>query len=64
MTQAELLGPDVSDEPDTREIVIENQDEVWAMQFVNRWVFLKHHRPIALRELLEQTARLKARKGD
>lgn len=48
-----LFGPDVSDEPRPEIEVIGDTIEVWSAQFVNRWVFLKHQRPAALKELRE-----------
>jgi hypothetical protein len=49
----DLFGPDLIDLP--REAVEEVGDpiQVWSAQFVNRWVFLSHQRPSALRELKE-----------
>jgi len=54
---SDLNGPDISDEP-REEIVEEVGDavEVWAWQFCNRWVFLAHQRPAALKELYELIA--------
>lgn len=49
---SELFGPDISEE-ERPEVVIEVGDPiaVWSWQFVNRWVFLAHQRPAALKEL-------------
>jgi len=53
--ESDLFGPDVSDDPARNEPIEEVGDriEVWSSQFVNRWVFLKHQRPAALKELRE-----------
>jgi len=51
--ESSLYGPDVSN---AHVAVIEevgDRIEVWSRQFVNRWVFLKHQRPAALKELKE-----------
>lgn len=62
MTEMEstLFGPDDSDTP--TEVIEEVGDffEVSARQFVNRWVFLKHQRPVALAELRDLIAAAKA----
>lgn len=47
-----LLGPDISDHPIEPVAVIVSDDvDVRAWQFCNRWVFLAHQRPHALKEL-------------
>ena len=51
-----LFGPDVTDTlaacvEDANVIDVGDPIEVWTRQFCNRWVFLPHHRPAALKEL-------------
>lgn len=54
--QGDLFGPDVSEQPEQVEIVGSDHIDVWAWQFCNRWVFLLHQRPLALKELRELIA--------
>lgn len=54
--QSSLFGPDASDEPIEEILEVGDTVEVWSRQFVNRWVFLKHQRPHALKELEELLA--------
>lgn len=51
--ESDLFGPDLSDQPESEIEVVEDGVEIWSAQFVNRWVFLKHQRPAALKELGE-----------
>jgi hypothetical protein len=51
--ESDLFGPDLSDRPVDPVEEVGDTIEVWSAQFVNRWVFLKHQRPDALRELRE-----------
>lgn len=55
VTGSDLCGPDVSDEPTG--VVEEVGDEFTGFrQWINRWVFLKHQRPAAFKELQELLA--------
>lgn len=48
----DLFGPDASDAPREEVVIeVENPIDVAAWQFCNRWVFLEHQRPHALKEL-------------
>lgn len=58
-SESELNGPDFADQPDERIEVVGDTVDVWAGQFVNRWVFLKHQRPAALEELHELIAEVR-----
>lgn len=61
-----LVGPDAADQPiETIQEFGGDQIDVAARQFVNRWVFLAHQRPAAIKELRiliaqAKTAALKA----
>ena len=52
-----LFGPDLAERIEPAVEVIGDELEVRAWQFCNRWVFLPHQRPAALRELRELVAR-------
>lgn len=54
-----LNGPDLADSPVEPIEEVGDELEVWARQFVNRWVFLKHQRQAALKELGELIAEAK-----
>jgi hypothetical protein len=57
--ESDLFGPDISDEPRPDVEEVGDTIDIWAAQHVNRWVFLKHQRPDALRELHELIAEVR-----
>jgi hypothetical protein len=57
---SDLNGPDISDEQPEPVEVVGDEVAIWAEQLVNRWVFLKHQRPAALKELLELIAHVRS----
>lgn len=59
--ESSLFGPDVSESPVEPIEEVGDPIEVWSRQFVNRWVFLKHQRPVALVELQNLIAAAKAK---
>lgn len=58
--ESSLFGPDSSDVPTEPIEEVGDFFEVSARQFVNRWVYLAHQRPIALHELRILIAQAKA----
>ena len=58
-TERELFELDVCPEGAPDEVG--DPVDVTARQFVNRWVFLSHQRPLALAELRDLIAKAKAR---
>jgi len=60
----DLFGPDISDGHDGKPVEeVGDRIEVWSRQFVNRWVFLPHQRPLALEELARLIAEAKTYKN-
>lgn len=55
MNEGDLFGPDISDAPRQTVDLGDAGDpiDLTAQQLVNRWVFLEHQRPAALKELRE-----------
>jgi hypothetical protein len=60
----DLFGPDISDAPIESIEEVGNTIDIWSAQFVNRWVFLKHQRPAALKELRELLDAAKQQSAD
>jgi hypothetical protein len=57
---SDLFGPDISEQPQPPVEEVGDEVEVWSAQLINRWVFLKHQRPAALKELRELIARVRS----